>query len=214
MPFPDTYEPGSRTVDPVRARAFWQAFYSTDPDIQRHVPLSIVPDDLYSVSDTAQGLLGCHEVSAVVRRVGFTFGTVDGYGDADGPGGLNQMIRYLAGYTPREQLFVTRTGWEKFTLAPNTPFELFSGRVAYGFVFAPLVSINAHSNSARPTGLSPFGDFELDMWGAFHGGWSFLGSERDIAQDLTIVLEVDTRTSPDLAPGIARCKDAFDPTRQ
>jgi hypothetical protein len=212
MPSPHTYQPGSRTVDPIRARAFWEAFYSSDPEVQRHVPLSIVPDDLYSVSDSTQGLLGCHDVSAVVRRVGFTFGHVDGYGDADGPGGLNQMIRYLAGYTPREQLFVTAAGWEKFTLAPNTPFEIFSGRAAYGFVFAPLVSINAHSNSARPTGLSPFGDFELDVWGALHGGWFFVNSEHDAAQDVTIVLEVDSRRSDAIAPGIARCDQAGDPT--
>lgn len=211
MPSPATYQPGSRTLDPIRARAFWEAFYSSDPEVQRHVPLSITPEDVYSVSDSAQGLLGCHDVSAVVRRVGFTFGRVSGYGDADGPGGLNQMIRYLAGYTPRDQLFVTGAGWEKLTLAPNTPFEVFSGRAAYGFVFAPLVSINAHSNSARPIGLSPFGDFELDVWGALHGGWSFLGSEHDVAQDVTIVLEVDTRQVSFKAPGIARCADAFDP---
>jgi hypothetical protein len=209
MPDAEFYEPGSRTMDALRARQFWRAFYTRSPDVSRHVPITILPGDLYGSGSSTQGLLRCNEVSAVVRRIGFTFGHVDGFTNADGPGGLNEMLRYLGGATPREQLFITPAGWTQFTLAEETPFDGFEGRAGYGFNSSPAVSINNHNNSAPPTGLSPFGTYHLDVWSALYSGngWFQVETEHDKAQDITMVLEVDRRVMSQTfrAPGIASC---------
>ena len=203
----------SYTVDGMRARLFWEAV-----DANRLAPITLSPEDIYA-SLSPQGMLPCNEVTPVVRRIGFYFGTDDGngYPKADEMNGLG---RVLTGYVPRQQSFLTETGEQQFLLAPDSPFQSLTGKVFYGMTGAANSVLTSRVyDPARPVGLSPFGTFHFDFTRVRNpvneGGWNdaSYGTGLADAKEFVVVMELDSKRGTKPA-GVPICQSlTLPPTR-
>ncbi len=195
----------SHTVDGLRARLFWDAV-----DANRLAPITLSPEDIYA-SLSPQGMLPCNEVTPVIRRIGFYFGTNDGggYPQADAMNGLG---RVLTGYVPRQQSFLTETGEQQHLLAPDSPFQTLTGQVFYGLTGAANTVLTSKVyDPSRPVGLSPFGTFHLDFTRVRNpvndGGWSdaTYGTGLTEAKEFVVVMELDSKRGTQPA-GVPICQ--------
>ncbi|ACG75094.1 hypothetical protein AnaeK_3885 [Anaeromyxobacter sp. K] len=178
-PFPGL--PG-RSASDARADALWEAIGTNQP-----FQFSVFPEDLYQ-SGATDTLLGCNLVAPAITRMALYVSSDDATLVNNAPTHVNYTDKRVPTVVAQDMLFTTARAPESFVFG-NGDWLANRTRLLYGPPISAqywLDSLPSIAFAEGPTGVSPFGTFSLDPFGA-------LVMLYPDASEISVVMQVEAR---------------------